>query len=219
MELPPLFAIGSRHYGVLLAASIATLVCMALPSPWHMGTGLGFSLLVVLQIRLLHTEWIHRSLSLLFQLIGWLTLVGLWLWLLTPAELHSSGLPLTMLLIVLELQAYPRLLHRLSWEQQVTGDVLNGALAGYILLALLATLEVALLESIDASSFHGLITLPEAGGVDGTASSIRQIPFINMAYFAIVTLTTLRYGDVVPFTPWARLCAILILNAHLSIAD
>ena len=202
-------AIGTRHYGALLAASVVTLACMALPPPWDVSVSLGFSLVIVLQIRLLKTEGKHRCFSLLFQLIGWLTMIGLWVWLLTPVELRNSGLPLLVLLIVFELQAYPRLVRRLSRALRVTGDVLYGALAGYVLLGLLASLVTALLESIHPGSFRGLIPVPEGGIADATASSIRQIPFIHMAYFAFITLTTLGYGDVLPVTPLAKLSAIV----------
>ncbi len=209
----PLFlgSFGTRHYGVLLLAVLATLVCMALPPPYDGTASIGFSLVIVLQIRLLMGVGEPSLLSRLFRLLGWLCLGSLWLWLLTPAQFRTSGLPLLVMLTLFELRAYPRLVARLSLEKRVTSDVLMGALSGYLLLGLTAALITALLESILPGSFSGLPTT--AGDADvtaiTTATSIEQVRFIHIAYFSFVTLTTLGYGDVLPVTPLAKLSTIL----------
>ncbi len=202
----------SRHYAALLTGILLTLVCMALPPPFDSFSSLGFSLVIVLQIRLLAGEGSSRAWSLGFRLLGWVVLGSLWLWLLSPSELRSSGLPLLLMLTLFELQAYHRLVSRLGREQRVTADVLTGALSGYLLLGLTAALVMAVVESIDPGSFGGLPTRiePSAGTAALGGVSIQQTPFIHLAYFAFVTLTTLGYGDVLPLTPVAKLTTILI---------
>lgn len=208
----PIGSFGTRHYGALLAAVVVTLACMALPPPYDGIASIGFSLVIVLQIRLLTAVRDPSLLSRLFRLLGWLCLGSLWLWLLTPAQFRSSGLPLLVMLTLFELRAYPRLVTRLSREKRVTSDVLTGALSGYLLLGLIAALITALIESIFPGSFDGLF--PEGTDVESVstaaATSFEQVRFINIAYFAFVTLTTLGYGDVLPVTPLAKLITILL---------
>lgn len=213
MALAPAFGFfGTRHYVALLVCVVATLACMALPPPYDTTASIGFSLVIVLQIRLLAWEGSSARRSLLFRLLGWLSLGSLWLWLLTPTQLRTSGVPLLVMLSLFEVQAYPRLVNRLSREKRVTGDVVTGALSGYILLGLTSALVMALLESILPGSFSGLS--PESTGSGGPAlvsvRSIEQVRFINIAYFSFVTLTTLGYGDILPATPLAKLSTVLI---------
>ena len=207
----PLGSIGTRHYGLLLSAVLVTLVCMALPPPFDAATSLGFSLVIMLQIRLLGAVGGPTLMTRLFRQLGWLSLGSLWLWLLTPSQFRNSGLPLLVMLALFELKAYPRLVTRLSQETRVTGDVLKGALSGYLLLGLTGALIMALLESILPGSLSGLAPAASEGNPDALLawSSIEQVKFINITYFAFVTITTLGYGDVLPVTPLAKLGTIV----------
>lgn len=208
MPLP--FAwIGTRHYAALLASVVGTLVCMALPRPYDGTASVGLSLVIVLQIRLLAGVGASVIGSRLYRLLGWLTVTSLWLWLLTPIELRTSGVTLLVMLTLFELQSYPRLVQRLSLEKRVTADVLSGAIAGYLLLGLLATLVVALLESFRPGSFTGFESLGLEQIADAGTRSIEQLRFIHLAYFAFVTLSTLGYGDVLPVTPLAKLSSVI----------
>jgi voltage-gated potassium channel Kch len=203
-------SLGTRHYSALLAVAVITLAATALPPPYEHLANLGFSMLIILQIRLLARQGSSATTSMIFRLLGWLSLASLWLWLLTPAGMRSSGLPLLIVLTLFEVQAYPRLVKRLSREKRVTADVLTGALAGYVLLGLMATLITALLESINPGSFDGMLRSGcEATGIDTCGASLREMRFIHVAYFAFVTLTTLGYGDIVPLTPLAKLSTIV----------
>ena len=206
----PMPDLRNRHYDALLVASLGTLIAMALPRPYSFMTSIGFTVLIILQIRLLEGESANAATSLIFRLVGWLALASFWLWLLTPAQLRSSGLPLLVMLTLFELQAYPRLIVRLSRERRVTGDVLMGALAGYVLLGLAASLVTALLESVQPGSFRGLLPSGSEGALEPAAgSNMQEVRFIHVAYFAFVTISTLGFGDVVPLTPLARLSTIL----------
>jgi len=75
---------------------------------------------------------------------------------------------------------------------------LQGAVAVYLLLALLWVLLYALCESISPGSFDGL---GEEARLDGGRS--------GFLYFSFATLTTLGYGDIVPLAAGARSLAML----------
>lgn len=188
---------------------LATLVTMALPRPWDGASSIGLSLVIVLQIRLLAAVGSSATSTLVFRVLGFLTLSGLWLWLLTPVGLRNSGLPLLVILVLFEVQAYPRLVTRLSLEKRVTGDVLTGAIAGYLLLGLTAALVVALLESVQPGSFSGFTSSLSQEGADPDMRSIENVRFIHLTYYAFVTLSTLGYGDMLPITPLAKLWTIM----------
>jgi len=75
----------------------------------------------------------------------------------------------------------------------VTADKLHGALAGYIMLAILWAFAYTLVESFVAGSFnfsHTDATDPHA--------------FFELLYFSFTTLTTVGFGDITPATDQAR---------------
>jgi Ion channel len=75
----------------------------------------------------------------------------------------------------------------------ITADKLHGALAGYIMLAILWAFAYTLMESIVAGSFsfsHADIMDPHA--------------FFELLYFSFTTLTTVGFGDITPVTDQAR---------------
>jgi hypothetical protein len=72
---------------------------------------------------------------------------------------------------------------------RITADKLHGALAGYIMLAILYAFIYALLERATADSFGPAhLEFLEPG------------TFFHMIYFSLTTLTTTGYGDIVPLT-------------------
>jgi Ion channel len=75
----------------------------------------------------------------------------------------------------------------------VTADKLHGALAGYIMLALLWAFIYVLTEVSTPGSFApGAIDLAGPGA------------FFQLLYFSFTTLTTTGYGDITPATDQAR---------------
>lgn len=74
----------------------------------------------------------------------------------------------------------------------VTADKLHGALAGYIMLALLWAFIYTITESFTPGSFN----LPHVDTADPHA-------FYHLLYFSLTTLTTVGYGDITPVTDQA----------------
>ena len=75
----------------------------------------------------------------------------------------------------------------------VTADKLHGALAGYIMIAILWAFIYALVESFTPGSF----SFPQADATD-------PHDFFRLLYFSFTTLTTVGYGDITPVSDQAR---------------
>lgn len=87
--------------------------------------------------------------------------------------------------------AYAMLRDILSEESNVTVELINGAIAVYLLLGIVFAYLFGTLHTLDPASFSGVV----AGA--GHAAE-------RFYYFSIVTLTTLGYGDIVPLKYTAR---------------
>jgi Ion channel len=82
-------------------------------------------------------------------------------------------------------------------SEQVTGDVIAGAVATYLMIGLTWAFAYGLAESI----WPGAIS---AGGTSLAGGSAH-----TLLYFSYTTLMTIGYGDVVPVHPVARILAVL----------
>jgi hypothetical protein len=85
-------------------------------------------------------------------------------------------------------------LHRIFTEGRFSIDGINGALSGYLLLGLAFGHLYCFTEVVRPDSFH----LAEHLGRLPAGEERRHVLF---TYFSLVTLTTLGYGDI---TPWSR---------------
>jgi voltage-gated potassium channel len=85
--------------------------------------------------------------------------------------------------------AYELLVDILSKKSRVDMNLINGAIAVYLLIGICFAYIYALLFSFDPDAFRGL--------AEGTTTGP------EFAYFSFVTLTTLGYGDITPVTSWS----------------
>jgi len=83
-------------------------------------------------------------------------------------------------------------------EGPITSQRIQGAVAAYLLIALMFAAAYSWLEARVPDAFRGLA--PFEGGHD---------PMQGFVYFSFVTLTTTGYGDVTPVAPFARSLAML----------
>lgn len=83
-------------------------------------------------------------------------------------------------------------------EGPITSQRIQGAVAAYLLVALMFAAAYSWLNARVPEAFHGLA--PLEGGHD---------PMQGFVYFSFVTLTTTGYGDVTPIAPFARSLAML----------
>ncbi len=73
---------------------------------------------------------------------------------------------------------------------RVTGDVLAGALAAYIMAGLAFAVVYGVIEARTPLAFH--------------VPGMREASFPDLVYFSFVTMLTIGFGDVVPVAPVAR---------------
>lgn len=199
-----------NFYALLLTASILTLAAMALPPPFEHLDTLGFSAVVLIQLVELGGIIPSTVRRRAFQALGWFCLLSLWLWFLTPSSMLNSGIPVLVLWTLFQTFAYQLLVRMLGEERRVNGQVLMGALAGYILLGLTAALLMTSLETILPGSFSGVRTPVPADtpGLGVEEAALGKLSFPRMGYLAFVTMTTLGYGDLLPTTAAAQMMSI-----------
>jgi hypothetical protein len=94
--------------------------------------------------------------------------------------------------------------------RRVSLDTVSGAIAAYLLLAHVWAAVFGLVELLAPGSLRG------GGGAPVIADAH---PLEATLYFALVTLTTVGYGDIVPVTPLARnLAALCAVSGQMYVA-
>jgi len=193
------------------------MVFLALPETLRWAGALGYSLTALLLLVSLEGQVRHggriRRLDLPYRLLGLAALLAQWFWYFTPVINRDSGLPLLALMTLFVAWSLLRLVGYLAEERRVNGQVLMGAMAGYLLLGLTAGLLLTVLETVQPGSFSSshqalgrVLPDPLAGQTD--LQRVWELDFVRLNYFAFATITTVGYGDVLPTTPLAQMISI-----------
>jgi len=90
----------------------------------------------------------------------------------------------------------------LGRDISVTVDTIAGAVCVYLLLAVIWALMFSLMELTHPGSFQS------NGQMLASAHRHRAVG-TELLYLSVVTLSTLGYGDVLPFSPQARMLAAI----------
>ena len=200
------------------------LISFALPKGWGYTSSLGYGLLPLLLIQGLGrvsgtaasgSQAAKRHWTMAYRLLALAAILVGTVWVVTPLEMQTSGLPLLVVWTLFIAWSAVRLIRLLSLETRITAQVLMGASAGYLLLGITAGLLFSALETVQPGSFHNL--------VDGDASvlqnsqqhlentvSVFRMSFERLNYFAFVTITSTGYGDIIPHSPQAQISAVAI---------
>jgi len=207
-----------RHYRHLLAICLALLVSLTLPGPWARLSSLGYLAMAGTMLKTLAPRDRRSPSFALYRVLGLAVLSSGVIWYVTPLEMRGSGIPVLVLWSLFSCWSALRLILTLAQEQRVSGDVLQGALAGYLMLGLTGGLIFAALETIQPGSFaQGGVTFGLGDGpLDIAPVSQRQvwqINFVRLNYFAFVSLTTTGYGDVLPVRTLAQMGSVAIAVA------
>ena len=139
--------------------------------------------------------------------LGLLTLLLDWLSLLGPQwpELALIAFALYCLFVALVTIS---IIIQIAQSDHVTGNVLCGAIAGYLLIGLTGTFLAILLELAHPGAFV-------AGGVEIERADL----FNTLMYYSLVTLSTIGYGDITPAVPTARSLSLLLgLSGQIYLA-
>lgn len=198
-----------RHYRHLLAICLALLVSLTLPGPWARLSSLGYLAMAGTMLKTLAPRDRSSPSFVLYRLLGMAVLSSGVIWYLTPLEMRGSGIPVLVLWSGFSCWSAQRLILTLAQERRVSGDVLQGALAGYLMLGLTGGLIFAALETIQPGSFaQGGLALDGSGQLQ-----VWEVNFAQLNYFAFVSLTTTGFGDVLPVRTLARMGSMAIAVA------
>ncbi len=215
-----------RHswYGQLLLLCLLVLISFALPKGWGYTSSLGYGLLPLLLIQGLGRasgreasggQSAKRRWSLAYRLLALAAILVGTVWVFTPLEMQTSGLPLLVVWTIFIAWSAVRLIRLLSLETRITAQVLMGASAGYLLLGITAGLLFSALETVQPGSFHNLVDADVSVIQDSqqhltNTASVFRMSFERLNYFAFVTLTSTGYGDIIPHSPQAQISAVAI---------
>jgi hypothetical protein len=133
-----------------------------------------------------------KSIFIVALLIALLTVVLLWL---TPlTNISSFGIAGNILGSLFLAFTAIMILSYLFREDQITGDMIMGAICVYFLFGLIWAFVYSTLEILQPGSFQ---------------MSQEQVGQTAFTYYSYVTLTTLGYGDITPISTPARSLALL----------
>jgi voltage-gated potassium channel len=207
-----------RFYRRLLLLCLVVMVSLAFPQTLRLCGTVGYFLITALTTVELSgflagrvgRTWSDR----LFLTLGGANLVAQLHWLLTTREQRLSGVPLLLLTTLFIGWSLIRLVRALGREPRATRAVVSGAVAGYLLLGLSGGMVMSVLETIQPDSFQvntadgqaAIVVSP--GGAAST--SVWELDFARINYFAFISLTTTGYGDIIPVKPPARMASVVL---------
>jgi hypothetical protein len=208
-----------RGYVGLLITCLGVITCLMLPRGLRQLAAIGYLalplvLLITLGLPIDEGRW-PRLRTHAYRLLAFITWVSSLVWYLTPLSQQGTGVPLLALWAVLVLWSCERLIRNLAMERRINRQVLFGALAGYLLLGLAAGLLFSGLETVAPGSFaagrslDGPVLRWQGASAD-RSSPVWAVDFVELNYFAFVTLTTTGYGDIHPVTPQTQMLCVMV---------
>jgi voltage-gated potassium channel len=209
-----------RFYRHVFVVCLLVMALMPLPYPYCRlalsGTPLLICLLIVELGQPVRPGQTSRHWSdNFYRLTGLVGIVFKFIWLASPATFAAVGFPLLLLVTVFIFWSLKRLMICLAQETRIGIPVLSGAVAGYLLLGISGGLLFGVMETVAPGSF-----LNEADGgrqlvlsqlpMSAAGQQVWSLDFMNIHYFAFVTLTTVGYGDILPVLPPAQMASVAL---------
>jgi hypothetical protein len=122
-----------------------------------------------------------------------------WLFISMSSLIWQAGPPSAfgnLMFIVYAVYTFSTVLGSVVSAPKVDFDVLLGAVAGYLLIAIIWAVSFLVIHETAPGSFSNIATE-------------QQAHFHEFLYLSLTTLTTLGYGDITPLSPFARIWANL----------
>lgn len=187
--------VGGVHryrFRILLASLLLMLAVAPLTvagSSLDMVFGVALSLVILAGLLAMRHE---RLLLLLAILLGVPALIARWVAVFLP----STAAPLATALVPLFFFAFfvVFLLRAVVTADEVTSDVIAGALSVYLLLGFTWSLAYQSLTLVDPAAFH-------VGSAIADTGPLGRMDFL---YYSFITLATVGYGDITPVAPVAQ---------------
>ena len=216
-----------RFYRHLFAVTLFLLLLEALPAAvfrLHLVGGALLQLLLLIELgqviprnarRNAADDPLARRDAAIYRLLGGLGFFFLLFWIFRPANSPYTGLPVMLLMTTFVFWSLQRLMLLLGREENVSREVIGGAVAGYLLLGISGGLLLTALETVQPGSFqnlvhHGKHIKTHLFASEEMSRLIWDLDFSRINYFAFVALTTTGFGDIVPVTPTAEMASVCL---------
>ena len=112
----------------------------------------------------------------------------------------DGGLPLLVLWAFFAVLSATRLVYFLGLEKRINADVLQGAIAGYLMLGLTAGMIYSVMEYLVPGSFHNI----------NLHSDVAYVDFVSLNYYAFSCLSTVGFGDILATNHPAEMLSIVV---------
>jgi hypothetical protein len=210
-----------RFYSALLLSCGALLAALGVPPQLRWLSFVGYALLALLLLVGLGRPLSRGRVGLgdrVFFLLGLAVVLSQLIWSFTAAAHGGNAIHLLLLWAIFTFMSTSRLLRAMAQERQISQEVLQGAVAGYLLLGIAAGLLFSVLETTHPGSFTNihdkngrlLVALPDLA-VPGRM--VWELDFVGLNYFAFQCLTTVGFGDITPITTLAQMLSVAIAVA------
>ena len=136
----------------------------------------------------------------LYPFAGILVILDQAFWAIGGLGSIDGGQPLLVLWAFFAVLSAIRLVYFLGLEKRVNADVLQGAIAGYLMLGLIAGMIYSVMEYLVPGSFLHANLHSDAANVD----------FASLNYYAFSCLSTVGFGDIIVTNHPAEMLSVVL---------
>jgi voltage-gated potassium channel len=136
----------------------------------------------------------------LYPFAGILVILDQAFWAIGGLGFIDGGQPLLVLWAFFAVLSAIRLVYFLGLEKRVNADVLQGAIAGYLMLGLIAGMIYSVMEYLVPGSFLHANLHSDAANVD----------FASLNYYAFSCLSTVGFGDIIVTNHPAEMLSVVV---------
>ncbi len=136
----------------------------------------------------------------LYPFAGILVILDQAFWAIGGLGSIDGGQPLLVLWAFFAVLSAIRLVYFLGFEKRVNADVLQGAIAGYLMLGLIAGMIYSVMEYLVPGSFRNI----------NLHSDVAYVDFVSLNYYAFSCLSTVGFGDIIVTNHPAEMLSVVV---------